>query len=351
METIQKILAQQAKAGRPSAEICKAVANLKDLCDLHETNIEWRRGTDGERPMFRNGSNSSLSSSSPRQGFHRVGSTKSLPTPIDSPGSNGGSNAASPIVKSPATYVPTKYQSKFVNTAETNVNDKILNNIILSKMNKFSPATYSDVRDFLYQILGSDDPDVAEMIRHFMRMVFKKAASEEIYCSLYAKLLSEISTRYKVILEEMNTLQENYLAIFDDVEEVEGGEGYASFVEKNIEKRYRRGYSQFIAELTMLEIIELSHLERTFTKIFEYIRKGSGQEDKKTVIEEYTDCLLRMSRVFKGKHSRFTTSSRISLLRLSLPHIDYIIKNRDSLPSISPKARFILMDVKDNLSG
>jgi hypothetical protein len=348
METLNRILSQQGKLGKPPADICNNIASLKDLCELHETHIEWRRGaTDNERPMFRNGSNSSLSPTSPKQGFHRTNSTKSFTTHVSdsSPGNN------SPTVKPTPTYVPNRYQSKFTNAVDSTVNDRILNNILLSKMNKFSHTTYSDVREFLYQILGSEDPDVAEMIRHFMRMVFKKAASEEIYCSLYAKLLSEISSRYKVILEEMHALQENYLDIFDDVEETAVGEHYNTFVEKNVEKRYRRGYSQFIAELTMLNIIGLPHLEKTFTKIFDYIMKGATQENKKTIIEEYTDCLLRMSKVFKNKNSTFINTSRSSLNALSIPHIDYILKNKDILPSISQKTKFVLMDVKDNLSA
>ena len=348
MDILQKILSQQGKVGKPSADICNNITNLKDLCELHDTHIEWRRGvTDNERPMFRNGSNNSLSPSSPKQGgFNRISSTKSFSTHASdsSPGSN------SPSVKPAPTYVPNRYQSKFANSTDGSVNDRILNNILLSKMNKFSPTTYNDVREFLYQILGSEQPDVAEMIRHFMRMVFKKAASEEIYCSLYAKLLSDISSRYKVILEEMHTLQENYLDIFDDVEETATGEQYDTFVEKNVEKRYRRGYSQFIAELTMLNIIKLTHLERTFTKIFDYIIKAAAEENSKTIIEEYADCLLRMSKVFKNKSSAFINASRSSLYALSIPHIDYILKNKDILPSISQKTKFSLMDVKDNLS-
>jgi hypothetical protein len=347
MEIIQKILSQQGKHISASAEISKNIANLKDLCEIHEAHIEWRRGiTDNERPIFRNGSNNSLSPTSPKQGFNRTNSTKSFNTQTsDSPAGNN-----SPTVKPTLTYLPNRYQSKFTNSVDSSVNDRILNNILLSKMNKFSHTTYSDVRDFLYQILGSEDPDVAEMIRHFMRMVFKKAASEEIYCSLYAKLLSEISSRYKVILEEMYTLQENYLHIFDDIEETAVGEHYNTFVEKNVEKRYRRGYSQFIAELTMLNIIGLPHLEKTFTKIFDYIMKGASQENKKTIIEEYTDCLLRMSKVFKNKTSSFINASRSSLYALSIPHIDYILNNKAILPSISQKTKFVLMDVKDNLS-
>ena len=306
--------------------------------------------------MFRgNASSNSISSSGGNTpaspSFPRNTSAKSLGS--NSPTTESGGAMAtpySPVAKANGTYQSTRYQSKFKNSNQP-VEDKILNNIILSKLNKFSSTTYEDVREFLYQILGSGEPDLAEMIRHFMLMVFKKAASEEIYCSLYAKLLSEISSRYSVILEEMHKLQENYIMIFDDVEEKEEGEHYDTFVEKNIEKRYRQGYSQFLAELATLEIIKLSHLEYTFKRIFEHILKYAVMADKRTLLEEYADCLLRMSRVFKKKSSPFFVSARSTLLSLSTPTIDSILSQKDSFPSVSPKVRFILMDVKDNLTS
>jgi len=343
IQQIQAILSYQKTVARPNSDICNTIAGLKDLCELNGTNVDWRRGTGnaspGGRPVFRNQSSSSLSSSP----FPRNPSSKSMASsPPESP--------YSPVPKTSGPYVAVRYQSQFKNSAQP-VEDKILNNIILSKLNKFSSTTYNDIREFLYQILGSGEPDLADMIRQFMLMVFKKAASEDVYCSLYAKLLSEISVRYGVILEEMHKLQDNYLAIFDEVEEKKDAEKYETFVEKNIEKRYRQGYSQFIAELSILEIMNLSHLEQTFRRIFEMILKNAPLQDKRTILEEYADCLLRMSRVFKKKSSPFLISARSSLMAISRPTIDTILQNKDLYPSVSPKVRFILMDVKDNLTA
>jgi hypothetical protein len=345
IQQIQAILSYQKTVARPNPDICNAISALKDLCELNGTNVDWRRGTGnsspGARPVFRNQSSSSL----PASPFPRNSSSKSMvSSPPDSP------SPYSPVSKTSGPYVAVRYQSQFKNSSQP-VEDKILNNIILSKLNKFSSTTYNDIREFLYQILGSGEPDLADMIRQFMLMVFKKAASEDVYCSLYAKLLSEISVRYGVILEEMHKLQDNYLAIFDEVEEKEDTEKYETFVEKNIEKRYRQGYSQFIAELSILEIMNLSHLEQTFRRIFEMILKNAPLQDKRTILEEYADCLLRMSRVFKKKSSQFLISARSSLMAISKPTIDTILENKSSYPSISPKVRFILMDVKDNLTA
>ena len=343
IEIIRGLLDKQSSVGPASNSVSSAVGGLKDLCDLPGTgSVDWRRGAAGansqaSRPLFRNQSSSSV----PLSPLHKSGSSRSFTSTCSSPGSAspGGSFSSS------------RYQSRFKNSSQP-VNDKILNNIILSKLNKFSGATYKDVRDFLYQILGSGEPDLGEMVRQFMLLVFKKAASEENFCSLYAKLLAEISVRYKVILEEMHKLQANYLEIFEDVEEVpEGGDEYDKFVEKNRDKVYRQGYSQFLAELAALEIMDLSNLEQTFRKLTDLMVKYAAIPDKKTLIEDYTDCLLRMSRVLKKKSSPFFISARNALLTISGETIHHMIANKDAYVSLSPKARFILMDIKDNLTA
>jgi hypothetical protein len=339
VQTIQDILSQQSTVPKPLAAVCAIIASLKDLCEIGSPNVDWRRqqaapAAGGSRPTFR-----PQGATSP-QTFIRTSSSFSL-------GSVGSESPSTPLKRGGTTP---RYQSQFKNSSQP-VEDKILNNIILSKLNKFCPATYSDIREFLYQILGSGDADLSEMTRQFMLLVFKKAAAEEIYCGLYAKLLSEISERYAVILVEMQKLQENYLSIFDEVQQKEVGEEYATCIEKNIEKKYRRGYSQFIAELSKLEIINLECLGSTFKRIFECIQMNAVIPEKQTLIEEYIDCLLRMSIVFKKGLSPFIISARKNLSALCGESINGILSKNPTHISVSPKARFILMDIKDNLIG
>lgn len=366
LQTIHGLLALQAQVGRPAAPICSAIAAMKDLCELQGSQqVDWRRGAGGGgagssrgngRPAFRSmndrggGSTTSLSSlgnGTPTPiSMNRVSSRGSL---AGSPTSPGGSSAGTPFTPSGVTGGPVRYQSKLRNSSAA-VEDKILNNIILSKLNKFSGSTYNDIRDFLYQILGSGEADLVEMIRHFMLLVFKKAACEETYCPLYAKLLAEISDRYKVILEEMHKLQANYLHIFDDVEEPpEGGVDYDAFVAKNKEKQYRQGYSQFMAELATLEILDRSNLEQTFRRLFELLERYGVVPDKKALLEDYTDCLARMSRVLAKKSSPFFREARAAVWQISKEPLERLIAQKEKYPSLSVKARFILMDVKDYL--
>lgn len=344
---IQGILQQQAVAPRPNAAVCAAIAALKDLIELNgASGLEWRRGAGGDGMRFRGGIHPSGSRGSFHSGpdtpMSRVSSAKSFE-------SAGAHSPQSPNNGTPPPPVA-KYQSRFKNSTQP-VEEKILNNIILSKLNKFSPKTYDEIRDFLYQILGSGEvADLQEMTRDFMRLVFKKAAIEEMFCPLYAKLLCEISGRYKVILEEMNTLQSNYLGIFDDVKET-GGADYDAFVEQQKSKQFRVGYSQFLAELTALEILNLELLTSTFQRILANTTTFGKEAEKKTLLEEYSDCLVRMAKVLRKRPGAFFVRARASLLESNKGALEELIENSGAYPSLSAKTRFVLMDVLDILKG
>jgi hypothetical protein len=353
--------------GAVSADTQQKIANLRGILDSKTLSSarnggDWRRGASSNVPM-----NSSMDArwknNSVRNGFRNSNSANSL--------SNLSTGSASP--QTPGNNTPKaaytgpplgRYQSRFRNNAEP-IEEKILNRIIRLKLNKFGPTTYTEIRDFLYQILGqesvateddgtvkAEEGQVVEFVRDFMLMVFKKAAAEEIYCPLYAKLLSEIGSKHSVIFEEMNSLYRNYLEIFEEADVNIASGDMESFEKKNIEKKYRQGYSQFIAELTTLEILSIDCLTSTFHTLLQHIDKHGRSETNKPLIEEYVDCLLRMSRVMKGKSSDFFCTARTKLFLQNKELIDNLINVRDgTYPSLTPKARFLLMDIRDILNS
>ena len=348
LENIQKhikvILSLEGGVSKPPTSVCASIQSMRDLIELQShIKAEWRKtGTEsgsGSPYRFHSSTTDSFSKKMafkgtqdgqmPRNNLLKSGQSQSH---------NDNTNTPPPIPK---------YQSKFKNSTQP-VDDKILNNIILSKLNKFSPKTYSEIRDFLYQILGSGEPDLQQMIRDFMKLVFRKAAIEEIFCPLYAKLLCEISVRYTVILQEMNSLQSNYLLIFDDVHESTSND-YNEFVESQKNKQYRLGYSQFLAELTGLEILDLDLLNSTFQKILKNMLAIGVQEDKKTLMDEYCDCLSRMAKVLKKKNGKFFVTARQTVYQSNKDTLNEFIQNFQNYPSETTKTRFILMDIKDIL--
>ena len=182
---------------------------------------------------------------------------------------------------------PSRYVSRFHNGSKTG-DDQILNTVILNKLNVFSVKTYDDVKQFLLQILGSDQK---EFIREFTWLVFRKAAAEDKFCGLFAKLLSEIQKEYPVILEEMRNLHTTYLDIWD-----------VSDKTTNVDRRCRLGYSQFLAELTALGVLESDTMKVTLERLKYCIADCLPTESRKETVEEYMDCLGQLcgTKVPKG---------------------------------------------------
>jgi hypothetical protein len=353
-----------------SVDILTKIQNLRGILDAR-TLSSARNGGDWRRGAGAGGSSGNLNGMDSRwrnsRGSMRTSSsanslTGANLTPLGS--GNNSSPVGTPTPKTPIYTGPPmgRYQSRFRNTTE-DIQEKILNRIIRLKLNKFGPTTYSDIRDFLFQILGqesvateedgsiqAEEGQVVEFVKDFMLMVFKKAASEQTYCPLYAKLLSEIGSKHSVIFEEMNRLYQNYMEIFEEADVNVEAEGMAAFEKKVTEKKYRQGYSQFIAELTLLEILTPESLMATFRTLFTQIERHSKQEDKKPLVDEYVDCLLRMSRVMKDKHSPFFRSLRSKLFEQNKETMTALITIKDgTYMSLTPKSRFLLMDVQDIL--
>jgi hypothetical protein len=208
------------------------------------------------------------------------GAGRASEPPQSIPLTGGASNTSAPVATAASTTspvapqvsadgfrpAPQKYVSKFKKSAEK-VEDTILNTIILGKLNKFSEQNYPEIKEFITHIIDSGQTD---MIKCFMKLVFEKAASEEMFCPLYAKLLSELSARYPVLLTEMANLYSEYMEIFEEVVET-SAENYNEVCKRNVEKKYRRGYSQFLAELIKHNVVDADTFIKIVTKIIAQI--------------------------------------------------------------------------------
>lgn len=195
-------------------------------------------------------------------------------------------------------YVPyamsNKYVSKFKKNCEK-VEDTILNTIILGKLNKFSEQNYDEIKEFITHIIDSGETD---MIKCFMKLVFEKAASEEIFCPLYAKLLGQLSARYPILLSEMANLYSQYMEIFEEIPEGNAA-NYNEVCKRNVEKKYRRGYSQFLAELIKHDVIDIDVFMKTVVKIITQVELNSSEKEATKLNEEFADCLMKIMKAIR----------------------------------------------------
>lgn len=258
-----------------------------------------------------------------------------------------------PITTDGFRTVPQKYVSKFKKNSNK-VEDTILNTILLGKLNKFSEINYVEIKEFVTHIIDGGE---TEMIKCFMKLVFEKAASEEMFCPLYAKLLSELSSRYPILLTEMANLYSVYMAIFEEVPETKA-ENYNEVCKQNVEKKYRRGYSQFLAELIKHNVINSDVFMKTITTILTQIEYNLKTKEATKLIEEYADCLNKVMKAIQEDVEVDSDNSdeedekiaAINLIRQTLKN-DMICRiqpltarNSDNI-GLSNKARFTFLDM------
>jgi len=308
-----------------------------------------------------------------RGGFNDHHAHEAVSIPLSGPPPHTSSHSSHPSHSSHSSSHPTytvgadgfktvtnKYVSKFKKSAEK-VDDTILNTILLGKLNKFSAQNYDEIKEFITHIIDSGQTD---MIKCFMKLVFEKAASEEMFCPLYAKLLSELSARYPVLLTEMANLYSQYMEIFEEIPE-DSAENYNEVCKRNVEKKYRRGYSQFLAELIKHNIIDNDTFMKTVNKIISQIEINNKNKEAIKLNEEFADCFMKIMKAIQEDTSSESDSdsdtssddglhSNVEIIRTTVKNTVserirvLTVRNAENV-GMSNKARFTFLDIYEKI--
>ena len=320
--------------------------------DVHGwRHVDWRSGGRGPSGSGRGGDSRSNyrgfgsrynNYDSSRRGQGAQGSHGAQSAPLGNDPLNPANVIVQPVVPDAvAPSKPYKYVSIFKKES-ADIDGTILNTIILGKLNKFNLKNFEEIKGFLCQILDSGE---TAFLKGFMKLVFQKATTEEVFCPLYARLLSELSDKYKILLTEMVILYKEYMAIFEEVTE-KGVVDYDEFVEQNVQKKYRLGYSQFLAELVKYNILDNELLFQTIRTIIKYVPIAASSSDMMRAGEEYADCLQKI--IFALISGKITDEICV-LVKDEVSSIirRYTVKGPEN--KLSMKARFALLDICERI--
>lgn len=248
-------------------------------------------------------------------------------------------------IAAPRAYVP--YKSMFTSSEKT-VENTVVNTIIQDKLNKLSVTNYEAIRDFLFEILDAGETD--DFLADFMKLIFHKAADSIglSYCPLYARLLHELRSKYSFIQKEINRIYGQFLMVFNEVSDA-SNDNMEAFQQRNKEKKYRIGYSQFITELLKYDgIIGDEDYVSTVKTITSQMNLLVANESKKVVVEEYADALSKMIKIL---HTAPEACGR--LLPKLRETCDSDLKDLTVMdaakPGLSNKARFAIMTIRENM--
>ena len=252
----------------------------------------------------------------------------------------GGAGALAP---SPASAAEESAVAKFSSAAvKTGVDmEERLLARVKGKINKIGFSTYDATKAFMQQILDSDETGFLDEL---MKFVFQKAATESTFCPLYAKLLHELADEFGHLRVVMHALFNDYTAIFSEMDTAPdvGTEDYKAFVEAQERKKFRRGYSQFVAELVKLGEADVDSFRKLIFQIVSVLEESFANPDRTLTCEEYIDCLANMCTSASNILSAASWSADI------VTRLDKIVKKpRSESPGLSNKGRFAVMDLLD----
>ena len=249
-----------------------------------------------------------------------------------------------PVAESAATVsppvtesAPARFSAAAVKTTAVDMEDRILARV-KGKINKIGPSTFEATKAFMQQILDGDETDFLD---EFMKFVFQKAATESTFCPLYARLLHELADEFGHLRTVMVKLFTDYTAIFTEFESAPdvGTEDYRAFVEAQERKKFRRGYSQFVAELVKLGEADKTAFLGLINQILCVLESSYNNPDRNLMCEEYVDCLTHMC---------YSASTLLRGDATIQPRVSALTKRpRSETPGLTNKGRFALMDLVD----
>jgi hypothetical protein len=261
------------------------------------------------------------------------------PAPAPSVATVGTVNPA-PAIQDSNAWKSSRSKALEDKIANESTEDRIMGKV-RSKINKIGESTYVPTKAFMQQILDSGNTD---FLGEFMEFVFQKAATEPSFCGIYARLLHELADEFSHLRTEMQLRFREYTSIFVETEKTPdvGTADYKKFVESQEKKKFRRGYSQFVAELAKLGEVNFDDFRSLIVSIVASILQVYTTAENTLLCEEYVDCLSRMCHAGASMLKKESwANEQIALLS------DIISSPRSSSPGLSNKARFALMDLQE----
>jgi len=140
------------------------------------------------------------------------------------------------------------------------------------------------------------------------------------------------------------------MEIFDEV--VDGKvEDYNELCQRNIQKKYRRGYSQFLAELIKYNIIDTDTFMKIINKIICQVTANLTVKESIKLNEEFGDCLMKIIKAIQaGLRLNEDVDSNIYMIRDNLkaiigPTIKPFTVSTPENVGMSNKVRFTFLDI------
>ena len=179
---------------------------------------------------------------------------------------------------------PLQYKSKIVKDLSKEKCE------LVAYLNKLAPSNYKSIFKQINKISLEGD-----LLDFMIESIFSVAIKQKMFCSIYVSLIQEIQKKH-----DIKNLLNNYISGYSSVQKslTENTEDtYESFCEKNKEKIGKAGYSQFIGELYLHNMVSKLIIKNTITSLFDNLQKSENEE----ISENNIICICSFLKTIKNK--------------------------------------------------
>lgn len=219
--------------------------------------------------------------------------------------------------------------------AETSIDDKIIEKV-QGKINKLDERTYDGILSWINE---NFDPSNGVLTARIVQLIFEKAVREEMFCSLFAKMLRELSAKFTIggfIEQRFREFPKILETAHESVDVKDAAKETEEFIRLTSEKKYRRGYALLVGELFNQKMINSSDLIATLKLIIDNLVKAS--ELASNVSEEYVNCIQRL---FQGSEYKLAD---VGGCAEQINRIKVLQTERTKYPGFTDKAYFATLD-------
>jgi radical SAM superfamily enzyme len=120
-----------------------------------------------------------------------------------------------------------------------------------------------------------------------------------------------------------------------------------------VEKKYRRGYSQFLAELIKHNVVDQETFMKIITTIIRQVELNAVEKESVKLNEELADCLMKIMKAIRvlpkeAEESMIQTIRQILKTEMADRIKPLSISQLESV-GISNKARFTFLDIYESI--
>ena len=143
------------------------------------------------------------------------------------------------------------------------------------------------------------------------------------------------------------------MKVFEEIVDTDS-DNYEELCKRNVEKKYRRGYSQFLAELIKYNTIDMDTFIKTIVTIITQIELNASNQESIKLNEEFADCLMKVMKAIRTNVADMDDEHRIYQIRNILKRdimdrIQPLSIKRTDYAGISNKARFTFLDIYESI--